>query len=106
MGGKILINMQVHPLERNYSEVFTYRELEFFAEDEIIEIVPRFSLPGNGKLKLFSGIYGPLRSNTKVKVPLWLAILLRRECKRSIIIPLWLNIENLKSAVKGDYPDD
>jgi len=91
-------------LGTNYSKVFTYRELEFFAEDEAIEILPKFSLPGNGKLKLFSESYGPIRSNTKVEIPLWIALSLRREGKCTIIIPPWLSVENLKVAILGNDP--
>jgi hypothetical protein len=96
--------MSHHFLEANYSKAFSYRELEFFTEDEMIEILPKFSLPGDGKIKLFSDSYGPIRSNTKVKIPLWIALSLRQESKCSIIIPSWLSLENLKVAVSGNDP--
>lgn len=62
---------------------------EFLAEDELIEIVPTFRY--DQQLNLITGDFGPFRPSVPVKVPMWLAINLRRQNKCSIISPNWVN---------------
>merc|ERR1712113_1372285 len=88
-------NMNFNPLEYNYSNIFSYNELEFYAEDELVEILPRFSLPNKGLLRLLSGTYGPFCISKKIKVPFWVAILLQKDDKCTIIEPLWMDIKIL-----------
>merc|ERR1712217_299312 len=93
-------NMISQPLINNYSKVLNYEDLEFFTEDESIEILPKFSINGSSLIILSSGTYGPFYPKTKVSVPLWLALSLRRENKCSIVIPHWMNIEYLNSLIQ------
>lgn len=53
-------------------------ELEFIAEDQLIEIVPKFK---HGPLHLIQGDFGPFVPQTRAKVPLWLAITLKKRQK-------------------------
>lgn len=75
-------------LWRNFQ--FTKMDVcEFLAEDELIEIVPTFRY--DQQLNLITGDFGPFRPSVPVKVPMWLAINLRRQNKCSIISPNWVN---------------
>merc|ERR1712217_35135 len=93
-------NMISQPLINNYSKVLNYEDLEFFTEDESIEILPKFSINGSSLIVLSSGTYGPFYPKTKVSVPLWLALSLRRENKCATVIPHWMNIEYLNSLIQ------
>jgi GINS complex subunit 2 len=62
---------------------------EFLAEEEIIEVIPNFKYAK--KLTLISGEFGPFQPSIPVKVPLWLALNLRRQHKCTIVMPQWIN---------------
>ena len=61
---------------------------EFLAEEEQIEIIPNFKY--NKQLNLISGDFGPFQPSIPCKVPLWLALNLKRQYKCTIIIPKWV----------------
>ncbi|KAK5967693.1 hypothetical protein GCK32_000569 [Trichostrongylus colubriformis] len=56
---------------------------EFLAEDEMIQIIPRRNVP---VLHLVCGDVGPLEAGIPVKVPLWLAVDLRRKHHCEIVL--------------------
>lgn len=62
-------------------------EIEFFAEDTSIKILPKFS---NDVFQLISGAVGPFRPSHPTEVPLWLAVMLRKRNKCTIMVPDWL----------------
>ncbi|KAI3379118.1 hypothetical protein SNEBB_011463 [Seison nebaliae] len=68
-------------------------EIEFLAEDELIDIIPNFTHP---QLNLVANEIGPFSPNLPTKVPLWIAIYLKEKQKCTIIAPGWMSIENLK----------
>merc|ERR1712199_29479 len=92
---KVLVNMFYHPLDNSYAKVISRQEHEFYAEDELIEIIPNFSISNDGMVDLLSGRFGPFRVNMRVTIPLWFALSLRREGRCTILIPQWMNIDNL-----------
>lgn len=67
---------------------------EFLAEEELIEIIPNFKY--NKQLNLISGDFGPFQPSIPTKVPLWLALNLKRQHKCTVIIPKWVS-ELIKS---------
>ena len=71
----------------------TPAENEFFAENEIIEILPSFK---GDKLEFISGTFGPFKPAKPIQVPIWLAIYLKQRHKCEIQIPNWLDPEFLK----------
>lgn len=85
-------------------------ELEFIAGNESIEIQPRANL---GTLHLISvpmarnatrspweqDDYGPLRPNTNVAVPLWLALQLRKAQYCRVIAPQWMSVGHLQDLL-------
>ncbi|CAL8469284.1 g8825 [Coccomyxa elongata] len=76
-------------------------ELEFFAEDEIVKIVPNFSLPtfSHSAIKCIGGVFGPFKPNIPVEVPIWLAVALQKRNNCRILQPEWLNTEALQDAL-------
>ena len=65
----------------------TPQEIEFFAENELIEIIPGFK---GGKLNFICGSFGPFKPAKPIEVPLWLAIYLKQRKKCDVQIPNWL----------------
>eukprot|EP00953_Heterococcus_sp_UTEX-ZZ885_P038718 19873-Heterococcus_DN1.PRE.1 len=99
----------------------TADELEFLAEDELVEIVPSES----HKTLHLRGTYGPFIAGTVTVVPLWLAVMLKRRnnksvaasyasgvhhcyCKyrASIACPDWMKVENLESIWRQEKRDE
>ena len=74
-------------------------DLELFAEDEMIEIVSSVNM---SKLRMISGEYGPFEPMERASVPLWLALVLKRNNKCRIVIPQWMSVENLQSTLERD----
>ena len=74
---------------------WTPAESEFFAESELIEIIPNFR---GDKLKFISGTFGPFKPAKPVTVPLWLAIYLQQRKRCDVHLPNWLDLEFLKKV--------
>ena len=78
------------------------REAIFFAENTLITIQPLFTL-NEQRLQIFSGSIGPFVANVQVEVPLWLAVMLKRQKQCKIICPVWMlkeNLQDIKSKEK------
>ncbi|KAJ5994015.1 DNA replication complex GINS protein psf2 [Penicillium sp. IBT 35674x] len=67
-------------------------EIAFLAEMEMVTIVPRQRLEG---LELLGGPVEPLAPPRRASLPLWLALLLKRQRRANIIPPTWLHPEPL-----------
>ena len=59
------------------------------AEDTLVTIIPKFSR--RDPYRFIGGTYGPFIPNLPVKVPLWLALHLKKNQKCQIQAPLWLD---------------
>jgi len=76
--------------------------LEFMAEKELVEIVPKFSLD---MLCLLEGTLGPFRAGLPIRVPLWVAMDFRRRERCTLVPPHWMNtvtLEQLKNDEKNE----
>jgi len=82
---------------------FSANEMEFLAEDELINIVPRFEM--KQKLRFIQGDYGPFKPLHVVKVPLWLAVQLKKSKKCQIKPPQWMEIDDLTDRLKQEQTD-
>ncbi|KAK9840239.1 hypothetical protein WJX74_006059 [Apatococcus lobatus] len=72
-------------------------QLEFFAEDVSVTILPNFSLSrGQETAHCIGGDYGPFQPNFPSDVPLWLAMYLHRHKKCKIEAPAWMSIDRLQ----------
>ena len=87
-------------LRRDWKPLEDMDICEFMAEEELVEIIPSFKYPK--KLTLISGDFGPFVPSIPIKVPLWMALNLKRQQKCTIIIPRWV-IELIKMS---DVQDD
>jgi GINS complex subunit 2 len=74
-------------------------ELEFLAENIIIEIIPNFK---KDELNLLCGKFGPFKPNRPTKVPLWLALQYKKNRKCRIVPPGWLEFEILANKVEQE----
>lgn len=85
----------------------TPEELEFFAEEEPITIIPSFQLrhSPSGMLSCIGGEYGPFRPNMPVEVPIWLALQLHKRGKCRIVPPAFLDPVRLQALVAAEQSD-
>ncbi|KAJ5215726.1 GINS complex subunit Psf2 subgroup [Penicillium cinerascens] len=70
----------------------TPTEIAFLAEMETVTVVPRQRLEG---LELLGGPLEPLVPPRRASLPLWLALLLKRQRRANIMPPPWLHPEAL-----------
>ena len=80
----------------DHGSKFRPAELEFFAEDELVEIVPNFSMPDDRTLDMIGGEYGPFRPMMKAQVPLWMAMALHKRKRCTVLPPAWMEPESLQ----------
>lgn len=78
---------------------YTTTETNFIAEETIVTIIPNFDHP---KMRLISGNFGPLESGLPCRVPLWLALTLRKRGKCTIGIPDWMSFASLTEFVQNE----
>ncbi|KAJ6983118.1 DNA replication complex GINS protein PSF2-like [Populus alba x Populus x berolinensis] len=69
--------------------LFSSEEIEFMAEDEMVEIVPNLRMDS---LNFICGDYGPFYPQLAAQVPLWLALALKKRGKCTIRLPQWMSI--------------
>lgn len=70
----------------------------FIAENESITITPSFAT--ENAIRLVQGSFGPFEPDVPVDVPIWLAIMLKRQKQCRIIQPAWLTAELLTERVE------
>eukprot|EP00243_Klebsormidium_subtile_P004760 TRINITY_DN1890_c0_g1_i2.p1 TRINITY_DN1890_c0_g1~~TRINITY_DN1890_c0_g1_i2.p1 ORF type:complete len:124 (-),score=9.12 TRINITY_DN1890_c0_g1_i2:512-883(-) len=75
---------------------FSPSEVEFQAEDELIDILPNFRLDA---LYMIQGEFGPFRPQIPTTVPIWLAVLLKKRGKCSIQLPEWMSVDELTRVI-------
>lgn len=74
-------------------------EVEFLAENEIVSILPSFT---SSEYNLISGDVGPFRAGLPVNVPLWMAIILKKQNTCRIIPPDWMDVEKLEQIKENE----
>ncbi|KAJ7975805.1 DNA replication complex GINS protein PSF2 [Quillaja saponaria] len=79
--------------------LFSAEELEFVAEDEIVEIIPNLRME---PLNLICGDFGPFFPQIVTQVPLWLAVALKKRGKCSIRSPEWMSVEKLTQVLEAE----
>ncbi|EEP77419.1 predicted protein [Uncinocarpus reesii 1704] len=78
-------------------------EITFLCEMEMVTIVPRQRLEG---LELLGGPIEPLIPPRRSSLPLWLALLLKRQRRANILAPPWLNNEWLSELLRIETDHD
>ncbi|KAI5921565.1 hypothetical protein F4810DRAFT_332777 [Camillea tinctor] len=71
-------------------------EVAFLCEMEMVTIVPRQRLE---PIQLLSGETPALRPPHRAEVPLWLALLLKKQRRANIVAPPWLLVSSLQDLV-------
>ncbi|OAL48650.1 DNA replication complex GINS protein PSF2 [Pyrenochaeta sp. DS3sAY3a] len=77
-------------------------EIAFLCEMELITIIPRQRLEG---LELLGGPLRPLNPPHRTNIPLWLALLLKRQRRANILPPPWLNTHSLSAILDYETED-
>ena len=91
-------HVQKSPLA-SIENVTSSNEVEFYAEDVRVTIVPKFK---HKKLHFICGDFGPFKPQTPLSVPLWLAIALKKRHRCSIQQPNWLTVESLTAILREE----
>ncbi|KAJ4986442.1 DNA replication complex GINS protein PSF2 [Stagonosporopsis vannaccii] len=74
----------------------TPAETAFLCEMELVTVIPRQRLEG---LQLLGGPLKPLNPPQRSDIPLWLALLLKRQRRANILPPPWLNTHSLTAIL-------
>ncbi|KAI8090161.1 DNA replication complex GINS protein PSF2 [Gilbertella persicaria] len=90
-------------IPRTHQASFTPGEIEFIAGSELISIIPKIKIP---RLHFIQGSFGPFQPPLAVKVPVWLALIMKKNSKCSILCPEWLNIEYLKKRHEEEEKEE
>ncbi|KAF6152194.1 hypothetical protein GIB67_019416 [Kingdonia uniflora] len=79
--------------------LFSAAEIEFVAEDELVEIVPNISME---PLNFTCGDFGPFRPQMPTEVPMWLAVALKKRGKCVICPPQWMSVDKLTQVLEAE----
>lgn len=82
---------------------FSPEEIQFIAGNDIISIVPNFTME---KMDFIQATYGPFIPPLQSQVPLWLALALKKNRKCTIVPPDWLNKEYLQELLQQEEAQD
>ncbi|KAK4213801.1 GINS complex protein-domain-containing protein [Rhypophila decipiens] len=88
-----------HPLPPG----LTPAEVAFLAEMEMVTIVPRQRIES---IDLLGGKTPTLRPPHRAQVPLWLALLLKKQNRANIVPPPWLHPASLQSIIQREKVED
>uniref|UniRef100_A0A6J0UTW1 GINS complex subunit 2 n=1 Tax=Pogona vitticeps TaxID=103695 RepID=A0A6J0UTW1_9SAUR len=91
------------PSSPRFSFPMDAAEVEFLAEQELVTIIPNFSLD---RIYLIGGDLGPFNPGLPVEVPLWLAISLKQRQKCRLMPPEWMDIEKLEQIREQERKED
>lgn len=81
---------------------FSSAEIAFQAEDVGVTIIPKQSLP---PLDMAGWRSPQLKAMRRAEVPLWFAVLLKRQDRCSVVWPDWLDPVSLKRLVDTEHRD-
>ncbi|KAF9097949.1 DNA replication protein psf2 [Mortierella sp. GBA35] len=91
-------------LPRHLKNGLTPLEIEFLAENELIEI--EAAIDTRTDLELLSGTLPALKPLRANQVPLWMAISLKKKHKCNIRVPAWMTFESLQRSLKAEQESD
>eukprot|EP00179_Madagascaria_erythrocladioides_P022950 CAMPEP_0198356722 /NCGR_PEP_ID=MMETSP1450-20131203/123953_1 /TAXON_ID=753684 ORGANISM="Madagascaria erythrocladiodes, Strain CCMP3234" /NCGR_SAMPLE_ID=MMETSP1450 /ASSEMBLY_ACC=CAM_ASM_001115 /LENGTH=209 /DNA_ID=CAMNT_0044063255 /DNA_START=246 /DNA_END=871 /DNA_ORIENTATION=+ len=75
---------------------------DFYAEDHPIRVSPSTILPA---VELICGSVGPFYPNIEVEIPLYLAVLLKKQKKCAFVSPDFLRLEDLRAILALETSD-
>ncbi|XP_044511844.1 DNA replication complex GINS protein PSF2-like isoform X2 [Mangifera indica] len=77
-------------------------DVEFTAEDELMEIMPNMRMDS---LNFICDYFGPFFCQISVKVLEWHTVALKKRGKRTIRPPQWIPVENLTQDLEAERED-
>ncbi|KAL2267152.1 hypothetical protein VTJ83DRAFT_4429 [Remersonia thermophila] len=77
----------------------THAEVAFLAEMELVTVIPRQRLDS---IDLLGGKTPPLRPPHRADLPLWLALLLKKQRRANILPPAWLHPASLADIIHAE----
>ncbi|CEP17668.1 hypothetical protein [Parasitella parasitica] len=86
-------------LPRTHHTSFTPNEIEYIAGNEKIYIIPKVKF---AKMNFIQGKIGPFQPPLSIEVPTWLALLLKKNDKCTIVCPDWLNVGKQEEEEKNE----
>ncbi|KAF2269231.1 DNA replication complex GINS protein-like protein psf2 [Lojkania enalia] len=78
-------------------------EIAFLCEMELVTVIPRQRLEG---LELLGGRLPPLNPPHRTPLPLWLALLLKRQRRANILPPPWLSPHSLSAILEYETKNE
>ncbi|KAK9348759.1 hypothetical protein V1522DRAFT_398056 [Lipomyces starkeyi] len=72
---------------------FIPSEISFLAENSLVTIIPRQAMES---IELIGGTIPSMRPMRRIEVPIWVAVLLKKQSRCNIVPPDWLSEDNLK----------
>ncbi|KAI8601316.1 Psf2-domain-containing protein [Dissophora ornata] len=91
-------------LPRHLKNGLTPLEIEFLAENETIQITASIDIKQD--LELIGGTVATIKPLQVNKVPLWMAITLKKKQKCNIVAPKWMTVESLQKSLKEEQEQD
>uniref|UniRef100_A0A1I7TL30 GINS complex subunit 2 n=2 Tax=Caenorhabditis tropicalis TaxID=1561998 RepID=A0A1I7TL30_9PELO len=76
----------------------------FLAGNTLIDVIP--SVSDTRPIRLISGDIGPFEAGVPCKVPIWTAILMKRKHNCHIVMPKWMELEELKKLLASEAEND
>ncbi|ORX42326.1 GINS complex, PSF2 component [Hesseltinella vesiculosa] len=90
-------------LPRSHQPAFTPAEIEFIAGNDPISVIPLYKMPA---IKLIQATYGPFRPPLPTRVPLWLALSMKKNQKCKLLPPPWLTVDHLTERLEQEETKD
>ncbi|KAF9348906.1 DNA replication protein psf2 [Mortierella sp. AD094] len=91
-------------LPKHLKNGLTPLEIEFLAENEMIEIAA--SIDTRQDLEFLGGSVSALKPLQVNQVPLWMAISLKKKHKCNIVVPKWMTVDSLQRSIKEEQDAD
>lgn len=83
-----------------WKKSYSIEELNFLAENMLIEIMPNVKTTMKDNLNLACGSFDNLKPNKKMTLPIWMAVKIRQKSKCKIYPPYWMEISFLKEHIE------
>ncbi|CAO4363600.1 unnamed protein product [Caenorhabditis nigoni] len=72
---------------------------EFLAGNSLIEVIPSIT---DSTIYLISGDIGPFEAGVPCKLPIWVAILMKRKHNCKLVAPKWMEVDELKKILTSE----
>lgn len=77
---------------------------EYLAGNMLIEVIP--SISDEKPIHLISGDIGPFEAGVPCRVPMWTAILMKRKHNCKVVVPKWMEVDELKKLLASETESD